>query len=179
MNDDFVLIKEIIIENPPTFYQIKKVKKSKEAGEDIYTKYYLTSNLFFNNATSFHVISKIVYDCKLFLRDKIGYLPPLEKMRLEIEVHRNKNIDLDNVAYFWKKLLLDILKTPTQRQLEKEKEKKEKYRKEIITLNVIHDDTTHYIDDIRETFKFGGNFLIFRIYGRAKSEQKSLDLFFK
>lgn len=179
MNDDFVLIKEIIIENPPTYYQIKKVKKSKKAGEDIYTKYYLTSNLFFNNATSFHVISKIVYDCKLFLRDKIGYLPPLEKMRLEIEVHRSKNIDLDNVAYFWKKLLLDILKTPTQRQLAKESEKEAKYQKEIITLNVIYDDTTQYIDDIRETFKFGGNFLIFRIYGRAKSEQKALDLFFK
>jgi hypothetical protein len=71
------------------------------------------------------------------------------------------------------------LKTPTQRQLAKEFKKEEKYRKEIITLNVIYDDTTQYIDDIRETFKFGGNFLIFRIYGRAKSEQKSLDLFFK
>lgn len=179
MNDDFVLIKEIVIENPPTYYQIKQVKNSKAAGEDIYTKYYLTANLFFNNATSFHVISKIVYDCKLFLRDKIGYLPPLEKMRLEIEIHASKHIDLDNRSYFWKKLLLDILKTPTQRQLAKEAQKEAKYQKEIITLNVIYDDTTQYIDDIRETFKFGGNFLIFRIYGRAKSEQKSLDLYFK
>lgn len=179
MNDNLVLIKEIIIESPPTFYKIKQVKNSKAAGEDIYTKYYLTANLFFNNATSFHIISKIVYDCKLYLRDKIVYLPPLEKMRLEIEIHASKDIDLDNRAYFWKKLLLDILKTPTSRQIAKELKKEKKYQKEIITLNVIHDDTTKYIDDIRETFKKGGNHLIFRIYGRAKSEQKELDLFFK
>lgn len=177
MNEDLVLIKEIVIENPPTYYQIKKVKASKEAGEELFTKYYLTANLFFNNATSFHVISKIVQECKIYLRDKIVYLPPLEKMRLEIEIHASKQIDLDNRAYFWKKLLLDILKTPTSKQLLKAKESK--FKKEIITLNVIHDDTTQYIDDIRETFKFGGNFLIFRIYGRAKSEQKELDLFFK
>ncbi len=175
MNDDFVLIREITIENPPTFYQIKKVGKSKEAGFDVYDKYYLTANLFFNNNISFHVTSKIVYDCKLFLREKIGYLPPLEKMRLEIEIHASKHIDLDNRAYFWKKLLLDILKTPTSKQIIKAG----KYKKEAITLNVIYDDNTLFIDDIRETFKFGGNFLIFRIYGRVKSEQKELDLFFK
>lgn len=176
MITDLVLIKEVIIKDPPTFYQIKKVKKSKAAGEDIYDKYYLTSNLFFNNATSFHIISKIVYDCKLFLKEKVGYLPPLEKMRLEIEIHASKHIDLDNRSYFWKKLLLDILKTPTSRQILKEKKKEEKYQKEIITLNVIHDDTTQYIDDIKEKFVLGGNFLIFRIYGRAKSDQKTLDL---
>tara|TARA_R110000868_G_scaffold178571_2_gene418315 strand:- start:75 stop:614 length:540 start_codon:yes stop_codon:yes gene_type:complete len=179
MNNDLLLIKEVIIENPPTFYQIKQVKNSKAAGEDIYTKYYLTANLFFNNATSFHVISKIVQECKLYLRDKIGYLPPLEKIRLEIEIHASKHIDLDNRAYFWKKLLLDILKTPTSKQLLKESKKDAKFQKEIVTLNVIHDDTTQYIDDIHETFEFGGNQLIFRIYGRAKSEQKKLDLFFK
>lgn len=175
MNTDLVLIKEVIIENPPTFYQIKKVKKSKEAGQDIFDKHYLTANLFYNQNVSYHIISKIVYDCKLFLRDKIGYLPPLEKMRLEIEIHASKHIDLDNRAYFWKKLLLDILKTPTSKQILKA----EQFKKEAISLNVIHDDTTQYIDDIRETFKHGGNFLIFRIYGRAKSEQKTMDLFFK
>jgi hypothetical protein len=172
MSNELQLIKEIIIENPPTFYQIKKVGKSKLAGVDVYDKYYLTANLFFNNATSFHIISKIVQECKIYLKDKVGYIPPLEKMRLEIEIHASKHIDLDNRSYFWKKLLLDILKTPTNRQVLKANNSK--YKKEIITLNVIHDDTTQYIDDIRETFKYGGNQLIFRIYGRAKSEQKQL-----
>jgi hypothetical protein len=116
-NEDFKFIKEIIIPNPPTFYQIKKVKKSNEAGYDIFDKYYLTSNLFFNNATSYHVISKIVQDCKIFLKEKIGVLPEIEKMRLEIEYHSNKHIDLDNKIFFWKKLFLDILKTPTSAQI--------------------------------------------------------------
>lgn len=169
------LIKEIIIDSPPTFYQIKKKRESEKLGYDVFDKHYLTANLFFNNNTSFFVISKIVQDCKKFLRDKSGYIPPLEKMRLEIEIHASKHIDLDNRAYFWKKLFMDVLKTPTAKQIAKANEK----NREIITLNVIYDDSTQYVDDFRETFKYGGNFLIFRIYGRVKSEQKELDLFFK
>lgn len=168
------LIKEIIIENPPTFYQIKKVKKSLEAGHDVYDKYYLTANLFFNNATSYHIISKIVQEVKLYLKKEIGVLPELEKMRLEIEIHASKHVDLDNRAYFWKKLFLDILKQPTSKQILNANKK----GKQIITTNTIFDDTTQYIDEINEKFVFGGNFLIFRIYGRVKSEQKEMVLFF-
>jgi hypothetical protein len=169
------LIKEIVIENPPTFYSIKKKRESEKLGYDVFDKHYLTANLFFNNNLSFFVVSKIIRDCKKFLLEKSGYIPPLEKMRLEIEIHASKHIDLDNRAYFWKKLFMDILKTPTSKQLTKASEK----NREIVTMNVIYDDSTQYIDDFRETFKYGGNFLIFRIYGRIKSEQKELDLFFK
>lgn len=169
------LIKEIIIESPPTFYIIKKKRASEKLGYDVFDKHYLTANLFFNNNLSFFVVSKIIRDCKKFLLEKSGYIPPLEKMRLEIEIHASKHIDLDNRAYFWKKLFMDILKTPTTKQLSKASEK----NREIITMNVIYDDSTQYVDDFRETFKYGGNFLIFRIYGRVKSEQKELDLFFK
>lgn len=177
MNEDLALIKEIVIDNPPTYYQIKKVKASKEAGEELFTKYYLTLNLFFNNATSFHIISKIVQDCKIYLRDNIKYLPPLEKMRLEVEYHSLKAIDLDNKLNFWVKLFLDIIKTPTVRQLDKANNGK--YKKEIITLNVLYDDTTDYIDEISYKHKRGSPKLIFRVYGRIKSEQSKLDLFFK
>jgi hypothetical protein len=169
------LIKEIVIENPPTFYSIKKKRESEKLGYDVFDKHYLTANLFFNNNLSFFVVSKIIRDCKKFLLEKSGYIPPLEKMRLEIEIHASKHLDLDNRAYFWKKLFMDILKTPTAKQLAKASEK----NREIITMNVIYDDSTQYVDDFRETFKYGGNFLIFRIYGRVKSEQKELDLFFK
>lgn len=171
------LIKEIVFVDPPTYYAIKKVKKSKELGEDVFTKYYLTSNLFFNNATSFHIISKIVQECKIYLKDNIGYLPPLEKMRLEIEYHSPKAIDLDNRLYFWNKLFLDIIKTPTPKQLEKANNSK--YKKEIITLNVLYDDTTDYIDEISYKYKKDSLKLIFRVYGIPKSTQEKLDLFFK
>lgn len=171
------LIKEIIIENPPTFYEIYKKKKSIEAGEAVYDKYYLTLNLFFNNATSYHIISKIIQDCKIYLRDNIKHIPELEKMKLEVEYHSLKAIDLDNKLNFWTKLFLDIIKTPTKRQIQKANFGK--YKKEIITLNVIYDDTTDYIDDIHYKFKKDTPKLIFRIYGRIKSEQPKLDLFFK
>lgn len=171
------LIKEIVFIDPPTYYAIKKVKKSKELGEDVFTKYYLTSNLFFNNATSFHIISKIVQECKIYLKNNIGYLPPLEKMRLEIEYHSPKAIDLDNRLYFWNKLFLDIIKTPTPKQLEKANNGK--YKKEIITLNVLYDDTTDYIDEISYKYKKDSLKLIFRVYGIQKSTQEKLDLFFK
>ena len=166
------LIKEIIINDPPTFFQILQKRKSIEAGKNVYQKHYLTANLFFNNGTSYFTISKIVQDCKLFLKSEMGYIPEMEKMRLEIEYHSNKHIDLDNKAYFWKKIFLDILKTPTPKQLENAKKK----NKMIITTNSIHDDTTQYVDDIKESFKLGGHALIFRIYGRIKPEQKQINL---
>jgi len=169
------LIKEIIIPRPPTFYQIKKVKKSLEAGHDVYDKYYLTSNLFFNNNTSYHIISKIVQDCKIFLLPYLKGLPEIEKMKLEIEINRMKHIDLDNVSYFWKKLFLDILKTPSKRQIDNSV----KRNKNIITTNTIEDDTTKFVVEFSDKFNIGEDRLIFRIYGRVKSEQTEMNLFFK
>lgn len=171
------LIKEIIIENPPTYYTIKKKRESEKLGYDVFDKHYLTANLFFNNNTSFFVISKIVQECKLFLKNEIKYLPPLEKMKLEVEYHSIKSIDLDNRLYYWTKLFLDIIKTPTLKQIEKSNNSK--YKKEIITLNVIYDDTTDYINEIKFLHKKDTPKLIFRVYGRLKSEQSKLDLFFK
>jgi hypothetical protein len=169
------LIKEIVIPNPPTYFNIKKKRKSAEAGQDIYDKYYLTSNLFFNNNTSFFIISKIVKDCKLFLLPHLKGLPEMDKLFLEIEVNRTKHIDLDNVSYFWKKLLLDILKTPTKRQIDNSTKKK----RDIITTNTIQDDSTKIVIGFKDFFNIGESRLIFRIFGRVKSEQKELDLFFK
>lgn len=169
------LIKEVIIPDPPTYYQIKKVKLSKEMGFDVYDKYYLSGNLFYIQNVSYHIISRITHDVKLFLLEKIGYLPPLEKMALEFEYHRTTHLDLDNKIYFFKKLLLDILKTPTDKQILNANKRK----KNIITTNTIPDDNTKYIDYCSERFVYGEHKLIIRIYGRIKSQQKELDLFFK
>lgn len=174
MTEEYSLIKEIIILDPPTYYSIKKVKKSKEQGIDVFDKHYLTGNLFYIQNVSYHVISKITHEVKLWLKEKIGSLPELEKMRLEIEYHRTSHIDLDNKIYFFKKLLLDILKSPTPRQIENAKKKK----KEIVTLNCIADDSSKYFDYCTERFVFGEHKLIIRIFGRVKSTQETLDLFF-
>lgn len=180
MTEEMPLIKEIIILEPPTYYSIKKVKKSKAAGEDIFDKHYLTGNLFYIQNVSYHVISKITHEVKLWLKEKIGSLPELEKMRLEIEYHRTSHIDLDNKIYFFKKLLLDILKSPTTRQLENVKKKRNEGKRvnDIISLNVIPDDSSKYFDYCTERFVFGEHKLIIRIFGRVKSTQETLDLFF-
>lgn len=69
---------------------------------------------------------------------------------------------------------MDILKTPTQRQIERAL----KYKKPIITTNTIQDDNTKCIDEIKLKFIKGEHKMIFRIFGKVKSEQKELNLFF-
>jgi hypothetical protein len=86
-----------------------------------------------------------------------------------------KDVDLDNRWFFFYKLILDILKTPTAKQILRA----EKYKKPIITTNTVYDDNTKYVGGFKCDFEKGENKIVFRIYGRVKSEQKELDLFFK
>lgn len=171
------LIKEIILREPPTKWTLNyKKEKFNSKGEKVTKQdFYLTANLFYADRTSYHITSKIIQECKEYLRYNIKYLPELDKCRLEIEYRHTKEIDLDNKGYFWLKLLLDIMKIPTKRQLDNAALKK----KEIITLNCIYDDTTKYIDDIRMKFERGEHCMIIRIYGRLKPQQEQMDLFFK
>ena len=67
------------------------------------------------------------------------------------------------------------MKTPTQSQINRALS----HKKEIITTNTIKDDNTKCIDNINLKFVRGEHKMVFRIYGRVKSEQKELDLFFK
>jgi len=174
--NDFVLIKEIVYRNPPTYWDLvyKKPKYDKDGKLIEKQRFYLTNNLFYADKSSYHITSKIIQDCKIYLREQLKGLPELEKMRLECEYHSLKDIDIDNKVGYWVKLLLDVLKIPTQRQIDKSV----KYQKEIITTNTIYDDTTKYIDEISMKYKKGEHLMIFRIYGRIKSEQKELQLFF-
>jgi hypothetical protein len=171
------LIKEIVIENPPHKWSLvyKKQKFDGKGKLVTHQDFYLTGNLFYSDKTSFHITSKIIYESKEFLYPYLKGLPELDKMRLEFEYHHTKDIDLDNKANYWLKLMLDILKTPSQRQIERALQ----YKKPIITTNTIKDDNTKCIDEIKLKFVKGEHKMIFRIYGIIKSEQKSLDLFFK
>lgn len=172
---DLVLIKEIIIENPPTDYTIyyKKLKYDKKGNLIKYVRYYLTGNLFYSNSGSIHTVRKIVYETKEYLFPYLKGLPELEKLRLEFEYYDVKDVDLDNRASFWIKIFMDILKTPTSRQLLRAS--KEKNPKPIITTNTISDDDTKCIDEIKLKYVNGERKIIFRIYGRAKSQQKTLE----
>ena len=176
--ENYPLIKEIVFLDPPAYYDQKYQKdKFDSNGKKItHIRFYLTGNLFYSDRTSYHITSKIVYETKKDLYPHLKGLPELEKMRLEFEYHSMKDIDLDNKASFWVKIMLDILKTPTSRQLARAA--KEKKPKPIITTNTIKDDNTKCIDEIKLKFRKGEHKMIFRIYGKVKDEQKKLDLFF-
>lgn len=171
------LIKEIVIPNPPTKYTLnfKKEKFDSSGKLKTHQDFYLTGNLFYSDRTSYHLTSKIINESKVFLYDYLKGIPPLEQMRIEFEYHHTKHIDLDNKASYWLKLVLDILKTPTQRQIANAI----KHNKPIITTNTIDDDNTKSVNEINLKFSLSEHKMIFRIYGKVKIEQPKLDLFFK
>ena len=171
------LIKEIIITTPPTKWTLvyKKQKFNSKGKLVTHQDYFLTANLFYADRTSYHLTSKIIQETKGFLFPYFKNLPELDKLKIDFEYHKPQDIDLDNVAYFWLKLVLDILKTPTQSQINRALS----HKKEIITTNTIKDDNTKCIDEIKLKFVRGEHKMVFRIYGRVKSTQSELDLFFK
>lgn len=174
---DFILIKEIVIENPPTKWTKFFKKQKYDSKGKLVTKqvFYLTANLFYADRTSFHITSEIIQDTKEFLLPYLKGIPELEKMKTEMVFYLEKDVDLDNRWYFFYKLILDILKKPTQKQIDRAA----KYKKNIITTNTVYDDNTKYVGGFNCDFEKGPNKIVFRIYGRVKSEQKELDLFFK
>ena len=176
MGTDLVLIKEIVVVDPPTKWSLVYKKEKFDSKGNLVTKqdFYLTGNLFYSDRSSFHITSKIIQESKEFLFPYLKGLPELEKMRLEFEYHHLKDIDLDNKFSYWGKILLDVLKTPTQKQINRAL----RYKKPIITTNTITDDNTKCIDEIRLKFVKAEHKIIIRIFGRVKSEQKELPLFF-
>ena len=170
------LIKEIVLIDPPSHWDMiyKKPKFDRNGKEVTKLRFYLTGNLFYSDNGNGFTIAKIVYECKEYLYPHLKSLPELEKMHLEFEYYKTSDIDLDNKANFWLKVFLDVLKTPTERQIKKAIQ----YKKPIITTNTIADDNTKCIDEIKLKFFRGEHKMIFRIFGKVKSEQKELDLFF-
>lgn len=176
MTEELPLIKEIIIIDPPTKWTLLYKKAKYDSKGNLVTKmdFYLTGNIFYADRTSYHITSKIIQESKEFLFPYFKSLPELDKMRLEFEYHKPTHIDLDNKANYWIKLLLDILKTPTTKQ----ETNANKRNKSIITTNTIADDNTKCVDAISLKFVLGEHKMIFRIFGRVKSTQETLDLFY-
>lgn len=102
MNDDFVLIKEIIIPDPINLLLYQESKKSKEVEKIFLISIAWTANLFYIQNVSYHIALKITHDVKLWLRDKIGLLPELEKWLWNLSIIGSLHIDLDNKIYFFK-----------------------------------------------------------------------------
>lgn len=170
------LIKEIIIPNPPTKWTLvyKTPKFDKEGKPITHVDFYLTANLFYSDRTSYHITSKIIQESKMFLFPFLKGIPELDKLQLELIYYHTKHIDLDNKGFYWRKLILDILKTPTPKQIKNANQRK----KPIITTNTISDDNTKVSTKNTEEFILGEHKMVIKIYGRIKSTQVEMPLFF-
>lgn len=171
---DLELIQEIVFKEPPTKYTVN-LKRPKMIRKKLITKkvYYLTANLFYGSDIHFHEQSKLVKEVKYYMMHDMRNLPKLEKMRVHvIYLKKQDTWDLDNKGYFWLKMFLDILKTPSNKQIKNAMNKK----KRIPSLSILKDDTVRYIDDLRISYRKGSHLLIFRIYGRRSNEQKKLNI---
>jgi hypothetical protein len=171
---DLDLITIITIEKPPKKYEKwvnkKVIVNRKWTGERKMKKvvYYLTANLFFDR--NVWVVHEIKSAVKRHIKPYFDNIPKLEKMQLDIIFSRQtQTYDLDNM-YFWEKVILDLLKTPTSKQL------LNAYKRgnDIITCEVLKDDTVQYVDKINKSFVLGKNEIIIKIYGRKLNEQVKL-----
>lgn len=164
---------EIIMLDPPTKY----VEQRKRPGYDnkgklvTQTVYYLTANIFYDG-THFMIKQKIVDYAKNWLFPQLRKMPKFEKCRIELEyIFPTDNFDLDNKAYFWLKLILDLMKTPSSKQV-LNRLKKNKQPQSLCTLR---DDTVRYVPEIKISYTKGAPAIRFKVEGTKYEEQ--LDLF--
>ena len=165
---------EIKIDSPPTFYlDIKKKTidpKTNKLRED---KYYLTGNIFYSEQLHFSTRMKVINFAKRFLRPHFesAYIPRLTNMKLSLFFcYGDSRSDLDNLDSFWKKVILDMLKTITPKM----KERALKYKTELIHLEIIKDDNSKYVNEFQSKFIPRGNQLIIIIEGDRDAVQTSM-----
>lgn len=172
--------KTITFPDPPMFYEYVRKNKvevlvNKKTGKKTVrkktTRHYLTANIFYAGDTHFSLRSKIVNYAKNYLMVFCSELPKLEKCQVEIiYYHPDAMFDIDNKGYFWLKCFMDLLKTPTSKELVKAK----KYGNFIKSMNVLDDDNTKHFDRFSVQYQKGAHKMDIKITGRLKNLQKSL-----
>lgn len=168
---DDVLFHAVLKDPPVKYVEVrKKIKLDKDGKIKKDNVYYLTANVFYNG-THFIIRSKIVNFAKDWLLWNLKKIPPIEKCKLEIIYHHpTDTFDLDNKAYFWTKMILDLLKTPSSRQIINS----QRYSNEIKSLGVLKDDTVRYVDEIKMKYVRGESALEIKLTGRAENKQGNL-----
>tara|TARA_R100001129_G_scaffold162392_1_gene127591 strand:- start:552 stop:947 length:396 start_codon:yes stop_codon:yes gene_type:complete len=111
-------------------------------GKNKKSTYYLTANLFYSS-THYQVRKQVVDEAKAFIAPYIKDCPELGKnISISIGYQHNKNgrFDLDNKAFFWQKIIVDLL---------------QRHKK-------IKDDSVEYIQQIHYFYKKGEPLIIFQ-----------------
>lgn len=161
-----------VIQDPPTKYvsKIKKPKPDKDGKIKTENVYYLTANLFYDG-THWSIKNKIVNFAKDWVIWFLKTIPKIEKCQIEITYHYpTDGFDLDNKLYFWTKIILDLFKTPSSKQMLLA----QKYKNDIKTLRLLDDDTVRFVDKITMEYKKGAPALEIKVIGRKASVQNTL-----
>lgn len=166
-------IYHVEIKDPPSKYTItnKRAKLDKKGNPYLPKKdYYLTANLFYDN-THWTVKSEIVNYVKEWIMPFLYQMPKIEKCYIElIYKHPTDTFDIDNKGYFWGKILLDLMKSPTTGQIKRSMN----YSNGIKSLNVLQEDTVRFVTGVHYRYEKGEPALEIIIYGRTANEQKKL-----
>lgn len=165
-------IYHVTISDPPTQYiVVNKRKKRDKEGKIIKDKvHYLTANIFYSGV-HWQTQSIIVNFAKDWIMWFLKEMPKIQKCNIEITYHHpTDTFDLDNKCYFWIKIILDLMKTPTSTQILKALE----YNNPIKTIRTLPDDTVRFVDGINMRYKKGAPAIEIKINGRKQEEQTQL-----
>ena len=105
--------------------------------------HYLTANLFYSS-NHYQVRKQVVDKAKAFLRPFLEDCPELGKgssISIGYQSNKNTHFDLDNKAFFWQKVLLDLLKR----------------------MGKIEDDNVKYVQQIHYFFQEGEPKIILQV----------------
>lgn len=155
--------------DPPTKYIVTSKKKiDKKTGKLKTTTYYLTNNLFYGGTVHWATKRKVIDYAKNFIILFMCNIPKIEKCRLEVIYHSTKDsFDLDNKVGFWVKMILDIMKTPSSKEILQSL----KYNNKIKTISCIPDDNCKHVDEISMKYKRGEHKIEIIIHGVLLNEQ--------
>lgn len=162
----------VVIKDPPTKYVMpnKKQKLDNDGQVKKDGVVYLTANAFYGGL-HFAVRNKIVNYAKDWIFYFLTKMPKIQKCQIEITYHHTTDtFDLDNKVYFWTKIILDLMKTPTSKQIIQAA----KYKNTIKSLNVLDDDNVKFIDKITMAYTKGESAIEIKITGTLKEEQQTL-----
>lgn len=152
-----------------------KPKIDENTGKEITEKvYYLNNNIFFGNSVHWSRQYEIINFAKDWLMPYLLELPKIEKCKVEIVYHHTKDTwDLDNKGAFWMKILLDLLKTPTEGQIQKA----EKYNSFVRSVECLPDDTVRHVNGYKVDFERGQHCLEIKLIGYKQQFKKQEKLF--
>lgn len=150
--------------DPPSKYIIQKKTKKDQT-------IYLTNNLFYGGVYHWAVQRKCINYAKDSIIHYFNHIPKMSRCNIELIYHSPKNtFDLDNKAGFWVKMILDIMKTPS----EKERLKAAQYNNTIRSISVLPDDSAKFVKEISMKYKKGSHRLEIIIHGIRQDEQQSI-----